>query len=108
MSKCEECKGSGFVIDTLFGADGMACHAIRPCSCYDAAKHGPIPQSTPTPKKDIKCDGKDGCGEWVHEDKWIYTEVGCSDCGSHGAEECPECHAVYDNVYDKREMRDAV
>lgn len=34
--------------------------------------------------------------------EWENTEVGCEDCGSHKAKECPNCGAVYDTVFDDR------
>ena len=33
------------------------------------------------------------------EEKFIDTEVGCEDCGSHSAIECPKCDKRYDHVY---------
>lgn len=34
--------------------------------------------------------------------QWIEVEVYCEDCGSHYASQCPQCHAVFDHVWDKR------
>ncbi|MCK5643633.1 MAG: hypothetical protein KAJ19_22730 [Gammaproteobacteria bacterium] len=31
------------------------------------------------------------------------TEVGCSDCGSHGALGCPKCDNKFDLVYEEWE-----
>jgi hypothetical protein len=30
---------------------------------------------------------------------WQETDVGCEDCGSHAALECPDCGERFDHVY---------
>jgi len=45
----------------------------------------------------IKCPE---CGFQEIDDKtFINTEVGCSDCGSHSAIQCPKCEEKFDLVY---------
>ena len=43
------------------------------------------------------------CLHIYKDDEWINTEVGCEECGSHSAKECPNCGEVYDSVWDGRE-----
>lgn len=38
------------------------------------------------------------CAHCNYDGVFIDTEVRCSDCGSHGASECPDCGAIYDRV----------
>ena len=40
------------------------------------------------------------CGfKETDEEKFRDTEVGCEDCGSHSAIECPKCGKCYDHVW---------
>lgn len=44
----------------------------------------------------IKCPE---CGEVTNEKEWTESEVGCEDCGSHSAMQCPECGHRIDMVF---------
>ncbi len=39
------------------------------------------------------------CKAHVPRAEWKDTEVGCEDCGSHAAIECPECGKTFDHVW---------
>jgi len=39
------------------------------------------------------------CQRWSGIMRWRETEVGCEDCGSHDALECPECYSPFDHVF---------
>jgi hypothetical protein len=45
---------------------------------------------------EIKCPD---CG-WFPEDQWREGEVPCDICNEHAALECPECHELFDEIYD--------
>jgi uncharacterized protein (DUF983 family) len=37
------------------------------------------------------------CKEYSLHTDWIETEVGCEDCGSHSAIQCPKCDEPFDH-----------
>jgi hypothetical protein len=41
------------------------------------------------------------CGAVNPEDDWEETEVGCDDCGTHPARECPACGVVVDIIWSE-------
>lgn len=44
------------------------------------------------------------CGKRSLIEKWLETEVGCGDCGSHIAGICPECEEDVDTVHSDIEL----
>ena len=56
----------------------------------------------PKLKEQLKCTE---CGEWSDQEDYKETEVGCEDCGSHPALECPKCEEVMDTIYKDLEER---
>lgn len=47
------------------------------------------------------------CKAWSPISMWAETEVGCEDCGSHGAVQCSLCEERIDTVYNSFEEPDA-
>ncbi len=43
------------------------------------------------------------CHQTSPRDEFTDTEVGCDDCGSHGALLCPKCNKAMDLIYNKLE-----
>jgi hypothetical protein len=35
---------------------------------------------------------------------WIKSEIGCEDCGSHPAIQCPECDVAFDLIFANGDM----
>jgi hypothetical protein len=44
------------------------------------------------------------CHQKSPADEWRSTEVGCEDCGSHAAIECPKCEEVFDLIFRDEEF----
>lgn len=50
----------------------------------------------PTEGCEIQCPK---CEKWTNHKEWVESEVGCEDCGSHTAMECPHCNELFDHIW---------
>lgn len=115
---CEDCKNNfQFEMDTLY----IASHGGLPIKCPKCKSQNIklISESTEKSFFDVveekieiiknrksnhlvlKTVCKE-CGFIGATEQWIKTEVYCEECGSHSAEECPECGKTYDLCFDSR------
>lgn len=62
-----------------------------------------------TPDREVIAYACPECKQVSLASDWLDCEVGCEDCGSHPAKECPRCRDRIDLIYrDLEELADIV